>query len=217
MTSSQFSDTFHSYYGVPPGYEGASTFAVLAVLCAAIEAAGTLEKTAVAQKLRELQLREFYADFRYDKDGMIDSEPIVVQIPGGSSRQTDREGDDVIVWPLEYASQELEFPMPSWEVRRCFQTCDETCNLDTGECECPPGFVRLSTDGQCERPLDSGLSVAMIAGLAAGVVALMLVAAFVYRRNRNRGNHLLRLRSTGAPPILHMKAGHSYHLFLSHV
>ena len=61
MTSQQFVDAFATRYnGAEPSQSGASMFASLCALASAIEAAGTLNTSAVAAELRRLRLAEFY-------------------------------------------------------------------------------------------------------------------------------------------------------------
>ncbi len=229
MTSTEFVDRYVQRFGSEPSFEGVSNFGALAALCNAIEIAGTLEQTAVARALRQNHLQEFYADFAYDENGMIAPIPLTLQVLGNASfptrvqnleQRVSSNAATVVFPPAEALGDRLQFPMPTWEVRRCFQTCTQLrrqCNLETGACECVDGYSEDGL-GNCSFYFGNLLEALSISATAAfiSIGILLLLAMVAYACFKDRGRHLIRLRSTGKPPDLTLFPGHSFHLFLSH-
>lgn len=223
LTSLQLVELYHDNFGYVPGSETVAAFGAMAALCAAIEAAGTLEKSAVAKKLRELKLHEFYATFEFTDNGMIKTEPLTLQMLGNASAHVTRHGGSVVaasatvVHPPQEALGEMQFPMPPWAVRRCYKTCVDpiaSCHLVSGECVCPPGYEMETGRMSCVSKGNNHVTVILVASGAAAL--LVLVVAIVAHVRRDRGRSRVLLRCTRQPPILTLRPGQSYHLFLSH-
>eukprot|EP00966_Prymnesium_polylepis_P140903 3253842-Prymnesium_polylepis.1 len=85
-------------------------FASLCALANAIEKAGSLETSAVAEQLRSLQLIEFWGNITFDANGQASSKEMVVL-------QNAYEGGAFV--PRLVDASSFVFPMPSWEQRWC--------------------------------------------------------------------------------------------------
>ena len=181
MTSMQFADEYAARFGGEQAtYQAASAFASLCALGAAIEAAESLETSAVASQLRSLDLSEFYLGrISFDQTGMVDQDFLALQVMPGTFAQ------EIVAPQQDVTIGQLVFPMPPWEQRWCkyigpgktraqytgtplplecsgHGSCSTTgiCICDYGwsgnRCEqqtCSPGYGYI--DGSCQ-PCSSG-------------------------------------------------------------
>jgi hypothetical protein len=171
IDSPTFASRYLDRFGAQPGYNDALMYGGAVALAAAIEAAGTLNTNDVAEALRALDLTEFYAHVRFNADGMIDRDMLVIQYAPGSTEYK-------VVAPASAVTDGvLHFPTPTWAERRCRafgpgqatgaqvsvadrpeQECSAhgSCN-DVGECVCEPGRSGL----RCEfvvQPVPSSIT-----------------------------------------------------------
>ena len=100
---------------------GAGSFGGMCILMAAIEAAGTLDTETVAATLRALKLEEFYGHpINFNANQQNAAEPLVLQYQRAvRTRMT-------IVAPQKLSNGVLQFPMPTWEQRRCRLAADSS-------------------------------------------------------------------------------------------
>lgn len=103
-TASDFADMFEAEFGYRPDYHPPQSAAALEVFMDAIERAGTLEHDAVRDAIAETDFESFYGPIRFNEQGQnIGKGMPVVQI---------HDGEPVIVWPQEFAEEELVYPAP---------------------------------------------------------------------------------------------------------
>ena len=121
LTSSEFAANYTERFGAVVNEHGAGSFGGMCILMAAIEAAGTLDTETVAATLRALKLEEFYGHpISFNANQQNAAEPLVLQYQRAvRTRMT-------IVAPQKLSNGVLQFPMPTWEQRRCRLVADSS-------------------------------------------------------------------------------------------
>jgi hypothetical protein len=118
-SSLDFNDNFMARYeGAKPSYHGASGFASIIVLVAAIEGAESLNTSVVRQHMIQLSLDEFYANISFDKNRQLAADMMTIQFGPNCSKQTVAV-DANVVFPDAVSSAQWHFPMPGWPIRHC--------------------------------------------------------------------------------------------------
>jgi hypothetical protein len=83
LDSPQFAEKYRDRFGDYPVYQAASSYAAISTLCAAIEAAGTLESVQVAAAMRGMRgansMTEFYTEVNFNDDGQVEPDMFVTQ------------------------------------------------------------------------------------------------------------------------------------------
>lgn len=200
-TSARFARGYEELGAAPPEYRGASMFAALCALCAAIEAAGTTQPEAVAAALRATDLSEFYGRVAFDGERMNSAHGLLVlqHMPNTDARAIVAPAHEVVD-----AAVTLLFPMPSWEERWCRHIgagltrrddtgstlpveCSGHGTCDTsGACVCDADHVGATCDQLatgCARDLSLGVLCIDnwgVAVLIVGVGSVLVAALAVY-------------------------------------
>jgi branched-chain amino acid transport system substrate-binding protein len=85
-STAKYVEAFRAKYGVDPDYANAVASLSGVVLQAAIEKAGSVDRTAVRDQLASLKIETFFGPVAFDKSGMVNSYlPPVFQIQGGKT------------------------------------------------------------------------------------------------------------------------------------
>lgn len=83
LDSPQFAEKYKDRFGDYPVYQSASSYAAISTLCAAIEAAETLDTEQVAATMRGMQddnsMTEFYTEVNFNDDGQVEPNMFVTQ------------------------------------------------------------------------------------------------------------------------------------------
>jgi len=141
LTSAEFVDRFAERFdGAKPSYHGAAQFGVGISLVKAIENAASLDPNLVAAELRTLNLPEFYTDISFDANGQLEAPMLVLQFQANYSKVASPEG--TITFPVDKQVKELQFPMPDWPIRDCWDTCNGVTGhcIESGECVCAENY-----------------------------------------------------------------------------
>ena len=168
------------YQGAKPSYHGAAQFGVGAALMRAIELANSTDTAKVTAQLRGLQLNELYADIHFDQNGQIAAPMLVLQFQGNASKVRSPEAS--IVYPAEKATvPEIQFPMPSWDTRKCWATCSATvghCTTD-GTCVCGDGWQGPNCEQQVVTKIDH--TATQVLGGVLGPICGILILIGLYQ------------------------------------
>lgn len=116
----QFWDKFLEVAGEHPSYQGAGVLAALYLLHAGIALANATEPDLVDAALQNLQLDSFFGVLRPDAFG-ANREKTAVTLQYGPQNVGGSDQGNVtihIIHPLEAASRDLFYPMPTWAERR---------------------------------------------------------------------------------------------------
>lgn len=98
-STAKYVEAFRAKYGVDPDYANAVASLSGVVLQAAIEKAGSIERTAVRDQLASLKMETFFGPVAFDKSGMVNSYlPPVFQIQGSKT---------VVLYPPAIATGKL--------------------------------------------------------------------------------------------------------------
>ena len=105
-TAEQYGQDFEAEYGYSATHDNAAASAAVEVLKLAVEAAGSLDQTAVRDALREIDLQTFFGPVNFDDTtGRNIGLEYPVQI---------QDGAPVIVYPEEAASADPVYPIEDW-------------------------------------------------------------------------------------------------------
>jgi len=235
LTSMQFAAKYSQrFMGDTPSYHAASMFASLCALAAAIENAGTLETSAVAEQLRALSLIEFYGNITFDEHGQASSKELVVL------QNTYEDGVGVV--PHVVDSSSFVYPMPTWEQRWCrnigpgknytdwnSRALSKECSGhgkcdESGACMCETGYAGFD----CSQILQDTTMTAALVSVSSmlGAIALYWLLASCRPRaarlvaqiqdSLQRDKRRLRLQRNGNIPEFPLSKELKWHVFLSH-
>jgi branched-chain amino acid transport system substrate-binding protein len=105
-TGPDYAEAFEAEYGYSPTHDNVSSSAAVEVLAMAVEAAGSLDQTAVRDALRALDVETVFGPVDFDDTtGRNIGLEYVVQMHGR---------DPIIVYPDEAASDEPIYPVDGW-------------------------------------------------------------------------------------------------------
>mmetsp|Transcript_7593 Transcript_7593/g.19340 ORF Transcript_7593/g.19340 Transcript_7593/m.19340 type:complete len:910 (+) Transcript_7593:59-2788(+) len=198
MTSEEFADKYYTSWGESPTYLGAAQYSALCALCAAIESADSLDSVAVAEKLRNLSLLEFYGEISFNAAGQILLDHLVLQAPQADLHAFEPE---VIYPPTTDRTRRFVFPKPPWSQERCRynsktadgQECSGNglCSLE-GQCICSDtwqgSYCELSilTNSSAEDELEKLVDWIIGVSIAVACTIVMCVIAGCLRRRRRK-------------------------------
>ncbi len=130
----QFSELFLATTQRTSTYHAASAAASVGALVQAIERADSFDAEAVSDVLAMQQFKTLYGLLSFDANGQSQAPSLHLQYDKDLTVQT--------VYPIEFRSAELVYPMPTWDARDCSilskcLTGENTgvCNAD-GTCKC---------------------------------------------------------------------------------
>jgi branched-chain amino acid transport system substrate-binding protein len=105
-TAEEYATDFEAAYGYRPTHDNTAASASVEVLKLAIEAAGSLDQTAIRDALRTMDIESVFGPVNFDDTtGRNIGLEYPVQIQGG---------EPVIVYPAEAASAEPQYPIEAW-------------------------------------------------------------------------------------------------------
>lgn len=105
-----FVDGYQEMFGEEPVEDAATAYGVAQTLQMAVEEAGELDDDAINDALHTMEVTTVFGEYAVDEaTGMQTGKRMyVIQI---------QDGQREIVWPEEFATSELIYPMPSWSER----------------------------------------------------------------------------------------------------
>ena len=154
---------------------GAAQFGVGTALCKAIELAGTTSAAAVAAQLRTLKLAEFYTDISFDTNGQLAATMLVLQFASNYSKDATAEAS--IVYPDASKTTDIQFPMPDWPLRICWDTCNKVtghCD-ESGKCVCNDSYQGANCEERVIRVTDTTTTTIILAVFGALFGVLLIV------------------------------------------
>lgn len=105
-TATEYAEEFEAAYGYPPTHDNSAASAAVEALKLAVEAAGSLDQTAVRDALRNLEVETMFGPVNFDDEtGRNIGLEYPVQIQGG---------EPVIVYPEEAAGSDPVYPVTEW-------------------------------------------------------------------------------------------------------
>lgn len=105
-TGPDYAEAFEAEYGYTPTHDNVSSSAAVEVLAMAIEAANSLDQTAIRDALRAMEVETVFGPVNFDDTtGRNRGLEYVVQMHGR---------DPIIVYPEEAASEEPIYPVNGW-------------------------------------------------------------------------------------------------------
>jgi len=112
-TGADFTSTYKAAYNEDPTYHSAGGYIAGLILQKAIEDAGSLDTTAVAKALDNMDILTFYGHIKFDTSAashglQIGHEMVYVQWQKDSSGNLGKQ----IVWPAEGATAPALYPIP---------------------------------------------------------------------------------------------------------
>lgn len=189
----EFSELFLATTQRTSTYHAASAAASVGVLVQAIERADSFDAEAVSDVLAMQQFTTLYVLLRFDADGQSQAPSLHLQYHKDLTVQT--------VYPNEFKSAELVYPMPTWEARDCnilseCLTGENTgvCNAN-GTCECDSSDALSSGVGRTAKCVyiphedltyvgDALLAIGYILFSVQAILSLACAAWTVHYRNR---------------------------------
>lgn len=108
-TPDNYNTMFNAKYGYLPPYQSAESSAAGVVYVKAIEAAGSLDHTAVRDALAKTDVTTFYGHIAFDSTGINSTKPMAVE--------QWQNGKKVTVWPQDAANGKPMWPTPPWSNR----------------------------------------------------------------------------------------------------
>ncbi len=100
-------EKYEKRYGVKPNYLGASGYAGMQIMEAAVKDAGSFDPEKIRDALASIAVYTVRSPYKANEKGMSPIDGLAFQI---------RNGERVIVW-LEHAAEAKALPMPKWEDR----------------------------------------------------------------------------------------------------
>eukprot|EP01001_Neometanema_parovale_P004881 NODE_172_length_3058_cov_54.748552_g159_i0.p1 GENE.NODE_172_length_3058_cov_54.748552_g159_i0~~NODE_172_length_3058_cov_54.748552_g159_i0.p1 ORF type:complete len:895 (-),score=145.60 NODE_172_length_3058_cov_54.748552_g159_i0:374-3004(-) len=143
--------------------------------------AKTLEGSAVIRAIEELNHRTFMGPIRFGTTGRISTSFIVQQYNTNSELE--------IVSPLESASLDMIYPIPSYDYRDCVNTsrCVNGYCAPDGSCVCTTGWEGSLCDSEVMTGLPMAvLVVLIIIGLVVLVLSVFLVRVYLNFRRMSK-------------------------------
>lgn len=118
----EFAELWNSKYSYVPDYHPATAYASAIVLEEAINTTGSFDTEKILEAIQDMDIMTFFGRVKFrlvpnygpigaDLYNINDARPCVF------ITQTDGNGTLQIVWPLDVASAEIIYPLPSWSER----------------------------------------------------------------------------------------------------
>jgi len=108
-TPANYNAVYLKRFGYEPAYQSAESTAAGVAYQKAIEAAGSLDPTAVRNALAKLDFISFYGQIKFDDRGINIYKPMVVE--------QWQNGKKVTIWPPDVANAKPQWPAPPWSSR----------------------------------------------------------------------------------------------------
>eukprot|EP01012_Entosiphon_sulcatum_P014859 TRINITY_DN1987_c0_g1_i1.p1 TRINITY_DN1987_c0_g1~~TRINITY_DN1987_c0_g1_i1.p1 ORF type:complete len:1242 (+),score=217.13 TRINITY_DN1987_c0_g1_i1:60-3785(+) len=143
-SAAQFDEAFRAVHQIAPSYQAASALAAVYTIYAAVYQAGTKSYPDVRDAITTLNFPSFYGPISFDSWGRIKKSVV--------SLQYDQNADLQVLYPLDSASMEMVYPIPSWDYRQCVATTQCGANgecLQDGTCKCSWGGTGVTS---CDGP-----------------------------------------------------------------
>ncbi|HSE97027.1 MAG TPA: ABC transporter substrate-binding protein [Blastocatellia bacterium] len=119
--SREWSERFQLRFSYEPSYHSVQTYISLKILADAIARAGSLDRTAIRDALRETRMDSIFGPISFDEKGQNDHPVAITQVIGGRF---------VTVWPESAALRSPLLPTPPWSARsRVAASGDQTPEL----------------------------------------------------------------------------------------
>ncbi|MEW6209897.1 MAG: ABC transporter substrate-binding protein [Acidobacteriota bacterium] len=106
--SREWADRFRARFNAEPSYHSVQAYICLKVLADAIGRAGTTDRTAVRDAIRETRMDSIFGPISFDHTGQNDHPVAITQVLGGKF---------VTVWPESAAIRKPVLPTPPWGER----------------------------------------------------------------------------------------------------
>jgi len=108
-TPAEFAKKMEQRFGYSPSYHPTSAAVAGTILAAAIEKAGTLDSTKVAETLRNMKITTVWGPMAWNEKGQnIEIHSAVVQVLDGKVK---------VVYPFDAKNADLVYPFPEWNQR----------------------------------------------------------------------------------------------------
>lgn len=105
----EFVEQYTKMFGRPPDYHSASGYSGGAILEAAINKAGSLDRDKIRDALATLELTTLFGDYKVDDRGFqVAHKMVTLQW---------QDGELEVVWPKELATAKFLAPAPPWKDR----------------------------------------------------------------------------------------------------
>jgi branched-chain amino acid transport system substrate-binding protein len=108
-TPANYNSVYAKRFGYDPSYQSAESSAAGLAYQKAIEAAGSLEPSAVRDALAKLDFISFFGQIKFDARGINIYKPMVVE--------QWQSGKKVTIWPPDVANAKPLWPTPPWGTR----------------------------------------------------------------------------------------------------
>jgi branched-subunit amino acid ABC-type transport system permease component/ABC-type branched-subunit amino acid transport system substrate-binding protein len=106
--SRDWAERYRKRFQVEPGYHSVQAYVTLKILAEAIERAGTTDRTAIRNEIRNTNTDSIFGPIRFDEAGQNDHPVAITQVLGGRF---------VTVWPPSVAVRQPVMPTPLWSER----------------------------------------------------------------------------------------------------
>ncbi|HEY7546475.1 MAG TPA: ABC transporter substrate-binding protein [Blastocatellia bacterium] len=106
--SREWAERFRARFNSEPSYHSVQAYICLKVLADAINRAGTTDRTAVRDAIRETRMDSIFGPVSFDETGQNDHPVAITQVLGGKF---------VTVWPESVALRMPVLPTPPWDER----------------------------------------------------------------------------------------------------
>jgi branched-chain amino acid transport system substrate-binding protein len=105
----EFVADYVEMFGIAPSFHAAGAYGSCQIFAEAASRAGTLESGALREVLLNLEMQTIFSDFAVDERGyQTANRGLFIQW---------QDGEKVVVWPEELATEEPRIPMPPWNER----------------------------------------------------------------------------------------------------
>ena len=137
----EFSELFLATTQRTSTYHAASAAASVGALVQAIERADSFATDAVSDVLASQEFKTLYGLLSFDANGQSQAPSLHLQYDSDLAVQT--------VYPIEFRSAELVYPMPTWDARDCNMLSPCLTGEETGVCQ---------EDGRCKCDSEEAVS-----------------------------------------------------------
>lgn len=105
----EFTEAFRSRFSTDPSFHAAGAYGSCKLFAKAVEEAGTLDSDAIRDVLLAMETQTIFGDYAVDERGyQTANRGLFIQW---------QDGEKVIVWPDDVATDQPRFPTPVWDER----------------------------------------------------------------------------------------------------
>lgn len=115
--SREWADRYRARFNSEPSYHSVQAYICLKVLADAINRAGSTDRTAVRDAIRETRMDSMFGPVSFDETGQNDHPVAITQVLGGKF---------VTVWPESAAIRKPVLPIPPWSERSTVGAAGQT-------------------------------------------------------------------------------------------